>query len=238
MTVESTKWEKAYVGTGLLTDYPYDFLIYLPTHLEVIERDTDEVETTLSYPGDYTVTGHTDPDGGLVKLSSVLALDHKLLIRRLVPVLQETDLRNQGTFFPETHEKRFDLIVMMLQRLSGALGNHDPDLSRCLMLGVNDVIGSGQYRGQGNRISFLGDPVDGQDAVTLSYLASFAGGGGIGRMVYLTTLPTLPADGPTWDGVPFIYKPDTDTDAEVLMVAKDRAETGYVFLSLGQARPF
>ena len=37
----------------------------------------------------------------------------------ILPVVQETDLRNQGKFFAEVHEDAFDYLTMLIQKSIG-----------------------------------------------------------------------------------------------------------------------
>jgi hypothetical protein len=55
--------------------------------------------------------------GGSITLASALTDGYALTIVRQVPITQETDLRNQGSFFAETHEDVFDRLTMVAQQL-------------------------------------------------------------------------------------------------------------------------
>lgn len=115
-----------YVGSGSTDTYSYNFKIYAATDLRVTVRDTDDVETLLTYPTHYTVSNVGRAAGGNVILVSGsfgwldadgdLEDGYAMTIRRVRPVTQTTDIRNQGGYFPETHEDAFDHFVMIDQQ--------------------------------------------------------------------------------------------------------------------------
>lgn len=101
--------------------WPYSFLLYNAAHLEVwvkygeadpvlLERGyvLNELESTVTYPVDGT---------GEAPLSD----KDRIILMRVVPVLQLLDLVNQGDFFADDIEQNFDLLVMMIQQISEAL---------------------------------------------------------------------------------------------------------------------
>jgi hypothetical protein len=116
MTVSSSSARNDYVGDGSTATYSYTFRIFVNTDLLVTKRDTLNTETTLLLNTDYTVTGAGDANGGTIVLTAGnLATDFVLSIRRARPITQETDIRNQGDFFPEVHEDSFDHSIMVDQ---------------------------------------------------------------------------------------------------------------------------
>jgi hypothetical protein len=117
MTISTSSDANYYTGTGSIATYAYGFKIFDKTDLRVIRQDTNEVETVLVVDLDYTVTGVGAASGGNVVLSSNLALNYKLCIRRARGILQDTSVTNQGTYYPETHEKSFDKLTMATQRV-------------------------------------------------------------------------------------------------------------------------
>lgn len=127
MTVASATNRNNYDGNGTADTFAYSFKIFDQSHLLVtVMNDSTGVETTLAITTQYTVTGVGDPNGGNVVLvddgsdwidaSGDLDTGYSLTIRRVVPLTQETDIRNQGDFFPEAHEDQFDLLVMIDQQ--------------------------------------------------------------------------------------------------------------------------
>lgn len=116
-----------YTGNGSTADYDYDFLIRVDSDiLATVRHPTSDVETTLVLTTDYTVSGEGVKTGGQITLvddgqawiddNGYLATGWVLSIRRKRPLTQETDIRNQGDFFPETHEDQFDNCLMIDQQ--------------------------------------------------------------------------------------------------------------------------
>jgi hypothetical protein len=73
-------------------------------------------------------TGNAWQETALSSLSSV----YKIVLRRVAKLTQNTDIRNQGAFYPETHEDQFDSIAMGIQA-------HQNEIDRSFKLaeGVN-----------------------------------------------------------------------------------------------------
>lgn len=117
-TVSTTAPRNDYVGTGATATYSYTFRIFAATDLRVTTRNTAGVETTLTYPTDYTVTGVNRASGGTIVLTAGnLTTDYALTIRFDRTPRQSTDLRNQGSFLPQTHEDKFDELTRYSQQL-------------------------------------------------------------------------------------------------------------------------
>lgn len=121
-TLSVTTARNDYVGNGATSSYSYTFRITAASDLTVTKRDTAGVETTLALTSDYTVTGVGSGSGGLVTLvAGNLPSGYALTIRRVLPLTQPTDLRNQGPFLAETHETVFDRLTMIDQQQQDAL---------------------------------------------------------------------------------------------------------------------
>lgn len=125
MSISSATNRVDYTGNGATDTYTYTFRIFNEADLEVTVRDTSDVETTLALSTDYTVTGVGSTGGTIVLVNSAqswldgdgdLKSGYALTIRRVLDLVQETDIRNQGAFFPETHEDQFDKLVMIAQQ--------------------------------------------------------------------------------------------------------------------------
>ena len=128
MTISSTTSRVEYTGNGAVDTYAYTFRIFVKGDLlvTVLNTATPPVETTLTVDTDYTVTGMGSSTGGNVVLVNSaqawldgdgdLLTNYVLIIRRVRALTQETDIRNQGDFLPETHEDQFDREVMIAQQ--------------------------------------------------------------------------------------------------------------------------
>jgi len=126
MTISSTTNRVDLTGNGAVDTYNYTFRIFAKTDLKVTVKDLDDVETLLTVDVDYTVTGVGSNTGGTIvfvnsgqawlDVDGDLKTGYHLTIRRVLPLIQEADIRNQGPFFPEIHEDGFDALTMMAQQ--------------------------------------------------------------------------------------------------------------------------
>ena len=119
MTITSTTAENTYQGAGSAGPFAYTFMVFQYSHLQVTATDPNGVVTPLVYGVDFTATGVLAKNGGTVTLTVALAVGWTLTIQRVVPLVQLTDLRNQGTFLPATYEDALDYITMIGQQLAG-----------------------------------------------------------------------------------------------------------------------
>jgi hypothetical protein len=130
MSLSTTTRRNDYTGDSATSVYAYSYRIFSNTELNVTVRDTDDAETTLTITTDYTVSGVGAASGGNVTLvnasqawltSGNLTNGYIISIRRIVPLTQTTDIRNQGSFFPETHEDALDYLTMIAQQQQDTL---------------------------------------------------------------------------------------------------------------------
>lgn len=123
MTVENENNRNDYVGDNTTDTYAFTFKIFDQSHVAVYEQDDQGVETTLAVDVDFTIPSTdigVDAGGNITLTAGNLATGHKLAIVRDPPLTQTTEIKNQGTFYPETHEDEFDLLVMQIQSLLSA----------------------------------------------------------------------------------------------------------------------
>jgi hypothetical protein len=125
MSISSEVSRNNYTGNGSVNEYDYTFKILDDDHLIVTVRNTSDVEATLTKATDYTVVGVGVSGGGSITLVSSgqawltggnLTTGYVISIRRVIPVTQTTDIRNQGDFYPEAHEDAFDKLAMQNQQ--------------------------------------------------------------------------------------------------------------------------
>ena len=148
MSLSNANNRNDYVGNGSVDTYNYTFRIFDDDDIEVIVRNLTGVETVLTKTTHYSVTGVGGVSGGTIPLvngafdwidgDGDLKVDYVLTIRRVIPLVQETDIRNQGAFFPEIHEDQFDKLVMIDQQQQDEL-----DRSLKLPVTVNPSTFSG-----------------------------------------------------------------------------------------------
>ena len=116
-------------GNGLATSFAYTFPLLEASHLSVIYTDAGGNAITLA-PALYSVTGIGTASGGAVTYplsGSPLASGETLTILRSVPLTQLTVFSNQGGYYPEIVEARFDRVYMGLQQLNEQIGRLDLD---------------------------------------------------------------------------------------------------------------
>lgn len=117
MTVATANRRNDYTSDGVQLVFPYSFLIFDQTHLVVTKRDTLGAETQLSLGIDYTVSGVGQPTGGNVTLLAAVTTGWAVSIVRVLPEIQGTSLRNQGTLYPATLETMADTMTMIALQL-------------------------------------------------------------------------------------------------------------------------
>jgi hypothetical protein len=119
MTVASLNNKTQTLGNGATVAFPFTFRILAASHL-IVTRTViaTGVNTELVLNTDYTVSGVGSYNGGTVTCTVAPATGTRLTIRRVVPLTQATDLRNQGAYFAETHEDVFDKSTMIDQQLT------------------------------------------------------------------------------------------------------------------------
>lgn len=123
MTVPATPSRNDSIGTGLVATYDYGFRITAATDLLVTVRDLADVETTLAYPADYSVTGVGSFSGGTITLTAgALASGYALTIRDAPTAKQSTDLRNQSAPYQEALEDALDYVTRVVKSNEDVLG--------------------------------------------------------------------------------------------------------------------
>ena len=123
MSLSSTTNKVIYNGNGATNTWPFSFPVLEAGHLAAIFTGGDGIETVLS-ASLYSVDGIGDPAGGSVTcpllgspIATPIPTGTKLTLLRTVPYTQTTVLSNQGGYYPEVVERRFDQIYMALQQL-------------------------------------------------------------------------------------------------------------------------
>lgn len=132
MTVASTVNSNPPVtGDGATSVFPYSYRVFLSSHVRVIVADLAGAETVLTETTDYTVDGVGQTSGGNITLAGTtqawvnsggfLRTGWTIFSRRVVPLLQNTLIRNQTTYFASVHEDTFDTLLFQIQQLDADL---------------------------------------------------------------------------------------------------------------------
>lgn len=128
MTIASSSSRNDYTGNGTSANYAYNFRIYSGSDILVYAVKTlDGTENLLTLDADYSVNDIGELTGSIDLISDgqdwidendYLASGYTLVIIRSLEFTQPTEFRNQGTFYPDTHEDAMDRIVMLAQQLA------------------------------------------------------------------------------------------------------------------------
>lgn len=117
MTVSTATSFNSYAGNGSTTSFAYAFKIFQDSNLVVtLVNDTTGVETTQTLTTDYTVTGAGSDSGGNVVFGTAPASGNTAVIRRVLPVTQETNYVPNDPFPAEAHEDALDKLTMLVQQ--------------------------------------------------------------------------------------------------------------------------
>ena len=117
MTVSTATSFNSYAGNGSTTSFAYAFKIFQDSNLVVtLVNDTTGVETTQTLTTDYTVTGAGSDSGGNVVFGTAPASGNTVVIRRVLPVTQETNYVPNDPFPAEAHEDALDKLTMLVQQ--------------------------------------------------------------------------------------------------------------------------
>lgn len=122
MTVATTTNKAIGTGNGVTTSFPFTFGTLPSGDLVVTLIDLDGNEIEQDEIADYTVTGKGEEDGGAVVFVAPPTSGYTVLIQRILPYVQPTDYKNQGSFYPRTHERSFDRATMLAQQLAESDG--------------------------------------------------------------------------------------------------------------------
>jgi hypothetical protein len=142
MTIPATPRREDYSGNDSTPIYDYGFKIFKESELEVSVEDTVGMVTTLAIGTDYTVAGVGLAAGGSITLiaagqawmsgSGNLKTGYHLTIRGKAALEQQTDFRNQSSFFAESHENQFDKILGLIWQLQD-------EFDRAIKLPATDI---------------------------------------------------------------------------------------------------
>lgn len=121
MTISSqTRKAGPFVGNDSTTAFPFAFKVFSAADMYVVKTDTDlEVETVLVLNTDYTVSLNADQNanpGGTITLPSALASGFTLTVTSNISPLQQTDLTNQGGFYPSVITNALDKLTILVQQ--------------------------------------------------------------------------------------------------------------------------
>lgn len=120
MTITSQTNVVTAQGNGVTTTFSYNFLMPDASDAVIIFTNAAGSQTTLT-PTQYTITGIGNSAGGTVTYPiggpSPIASGTTLTIARILPLVQETSISNQGAFYPQAIESALDYEMMVSQQI-------------------------------------------------------------------------------------------------------------------------
>ena len=128
MTVASLDTKIIYQGNGLATSFAVPFKVTAASQLScrlVVNGQEIEIFNFAVNGIDTGAVSVTYPSSG-----QPMTWREKLVIYRLLPLVQEVDLVEYGPFHAETHERKFDELVMIDQQ-------QQEQISRAILVDMN-----------------------------------------------------------------------------------------------------
>jgi len=147
MTLPATTPVNSYTGNGSANSYPFTYPVFNSTDITVQVQSPAKVAFNLTLGTDFTVSG-LNPAGGPAITGSITLVNSSqawltagnlttgwiIVISRVVALIQNTSIRNQGDFYPETLETALDYLMMAIQQVQ-ALANPTIPLSLTVVTG-------------------------------------------------------------------------------------------------------
>lgn len=103
-----------YVADGAQTAFPFPFVIFKTTDLQVYIGD-------VLLTGGYTISGVASSDGGTVTLDVAPAADLRITLRRKLSIERVTDFQEGGAFRAKVINDQLDFLTAALQELESEL---------------------------------------------------------------------------------------------------------------------
>lgn len=128
MTISTTvRTAGPFIGNDTASSFPFAFKVFAATDLQVVVLDTTTgAQTTLLLYTDYTVALNLDqnasPGGTVTLVAGPLATGKTMVITSDIPELQQTDLSNQGGFYPSVITDALDKLTALIQQLHDLIG--------------------------------------------------------------------------------------------------------------------
>jgi hypothetical protein len=121
MTVSSSTRKAGPLNcNGAVTAYPFAFKCFTSADIRVVLTNSSAVESDLVLDSNYTVSLNADQNaspGGTITTTVAYATGNTITIVSDLDMLQETDIQNQGGFYPEVIENALDKVTMLVQQV-------------------------------------------------------------------------------------------------------------------------
>lgn len=120
MTISTTSNSAVAQGNGVTTSFSFSFPVPLASYLQVYYADTTGAISLLP-PSSYFASGIGTAAGGTVTYplaGNPIPIGSSLLIKRVLPYQQLTDIINQSGYYPNVVENALDNLEMQIQQLA------------------------------------------------------------------------------------------------------------------------
>lgn len=142
MTVAATTRKAGpYEGNGTTKEFSFSFKVFSAEDL-FVAKSSDEGEVELTYGTDYSVRLNSDQDstpGGTVVLNSALEDGVYLSVISQMSYDQLAIFTNKGGFYPETLNKCYDKLTILVQQLL-------EELSRSIKVDITDTMSASELK--------------------------------------------------------------------------------------------
>lgn len=142
MTVSSsTRKAGPFNCNDVNTTFPFTFKCFTSADVRVVFTSSAGIESDLTLDTDYTVSLNADQNafpGGTIETLTAYATGEKITVVSDVDFLQETDIQNQGGFYPEVIENALDKVTMLIQQVK-------EEVDRSVKVGVSSDILPADY---------------------------------------------------------------------------------------------
>lgn len=119
MSITREDFSISHLGNGAQTVFSWPFNIPDSDSLVVTLVDEDGNETALT-PSEYSATGFGAEGSGQVTISPAPEDGVTVLIKRTLDYTLNAQLNNQGAQYPETLQRLFERLAMMIQQVGGS----------------------------------------------------------------------------------------------------------------------
>src|SRR5690606_6279390 len=113
---ESTAETVVVVTANGQATFNFDFLVLFSEQMTVLHGRGD-VETVLTYPADFSVSGLNEPNGGTVTLNVATLANDVITMRRVTPIERLNDWQNEGDYKAALVNREQDTMFMIMQEL-------------------------------------------------------------------------------------------------------------------------
>lgn len=150
-TISTLASQITVAGTGSQTVFQFPFTVGSVNEITLIYTNASGAQTTIP-PSQYLVAlnpitvGNLWPIGGSVTYpisSTPIAAGTTLTIQRVLPLIQATNLSNQGNFYPAAVEEGLDTGVMQTQQVSAKNGTLRGTWLAGTLYNYGDIVSDG-----------------------------------------------------------------------------------------------